>query len=117
MIRLNQVREHNEAAKAEDDALLAATAAAAGRKHGQRAGTPSLGESSLSKGYHNASHQTNTDDREHQLETNRVDTTLADVFQLLSLFFLTIGKSRSAPATYCQLAAMQVGYCCGSPVT
>ena len=39
---------------------------------------------------------------------NRVDTTLADVFQLLSLFFLTIGKSRSAPATYCQLATMMV---------
>jgi hypothetical protein len=42
---------------------------------------------------------------------NRVDTTLKDVFQLLSLFFLTIGKSREAPATLCQLAAMKVREC------
>ncbi|MBW0506948.1 hypothetical protein O181_046663 [Austropuccinia psidii MF-1] len=39
--------------------------------------------------------------------SNRVDTTLNDVFQLLSLFFLTIGKSRESPATYCQLATMK----------
>ncbi|KAA1105215.1 hypothetical protein PGTUg99_013981 [Puccinia graminis f. sp. tritici] len=38
---------------------------------------------------------------------NRVDTTLNDVFQLLSLFFLTIGKSRESPAAYCQLATMK----------
>lgn len=41
-------------------------------------------------------------------QANRVDTTLMDVFQLLSLFFLTIGKSRESPATFCQLATMKV---------
>ncbi|ODO09098.1 hypothetical protein I350_02698 [Cryptococcus amylolentus CBS 6273] len=40
-------------------------------------------------------------------EPNRVDQLLADVFQLLSLFFLTIGKSRETPATYCQIASMR----------
>ncbi|WRT63533.1 uncharacterized protein IL334_000438 [Kwoniella shivajii] len=40
-------------------------------------------------------------------EPNRVDTVLADVFGLLSLFFLTIGKSRETPATYCQIASMR----------
>ncbi|WWD05961.1 hypothetical protein V865_004046 [Kwoniella europaea PYCC6329] len=40
-------------------------------------------------------------------EANRVDTVLADVFGLLSLFFLTIGKSRETPATYCQIASMR----------
>lgn len=38
---------------------------------------------------------------------NRVDTTLADVFSLLSLFYLTIGKTRDAPATYSQIASMK----------
>ncbi|KAF9515098.1 hypothetical protein BS47DRAFT_1294272 [Hydnum rufescens UP504] len=38
--------------------------------------------------------------------SNRVDTMLSDVFSLLSLFFLTIGKGREAPATYCQIASM-----------
>jgi len=38
---------------------------------------------------------------------NRLDTTLADVFGLLSLFYLTIGKTRDAPATYCQIASMR----------
>ncbi|KAL1725282.1 hypothetical protein EV714DRAFT_288025 [Schizophyllum commune] len=38
---------------------------------------------------------------------NRVDATLADVFSLLSLFYLTIGKTRDAPATYSQLASMR----------
>jgi hypothetical protein len=37
-----------------------------------------------------------------------VDTIIADVFSLLSLFFLTIGKSRESPATYCQIASMRV---------
>jgi hypothetical protein len=39
---------------------------------------------------------------------NRLDTLLADVFNLLSLFFLTIGKTREAPAAYSQLASMRV---------
>jgi hypothetical protein len=41
-------------------------------------------------------------------EANRVDTCLGDVFQLLSLFFLRIGRNRDAPAAYCQLALMKV---------
>ncbi|KAM0746953.1 hypothetical protein T439DRAFT_329228 [Meredithblackwellia eburnea MCA 4105] len=40
-------------------------------------------------------------------EENRVDTILNDVFQLLSLFFLRIGKARESPATFCQLATMK----------
>ncbi|EIW73151.1 hypothetical protein TREMEDRAFT_59313 [Tremella mesenterica DSM 1558] len=40
-------------------------------------------------------------------EPNRVDTILGDVFGLLSLFFLTIGKSRETPAIYCQIASMR----------
>ncbi|CAD6581645.1 MAG: hypothetical protein TREMPRED_003056 [Tremellales sp. Tagirdzhanova-0007] len=40
-------------------------------------------------------------------EPNRVDTIIADVFGLLSLFFLTVGKSRETPATYCQIVAMR----------
>lgn len=43
---------------------------------------------------------------------NRLDTTLADVFNLLSLFFLTIGKTNEAPATYSQLASMRVSLHC-----
>ncbi|PFH51942.1 hypothetical protein AMATHDRAFT_74631 [Amanita thiersii Skay4041] len=38
---------------------------------------------------------------------NRLDTTLADVFSLLSLFYLTIGKTRDTPAIYCQIASMR----------
>ncbi|KAF8498738.1 hypothetical protein F5888DRAFT_1691501 [Russula emetica] len=38
---------------------------------------------------------------------NRLDILLADVFNLLSLFFLTIGKTKEAPATYSQLASMR----------
>ncbi|KAG8698496.1 hypothetical protein FRC08_005877, partial [Ceratobasidium sp. 394] len=38
---------------------------------------------------------------------NRLDTLLADVFSLLSLFFLTIGKGRECPATYSQIASMR----------
>ena len=41
------------------------------------------------------------------IATNRVDTTLNDVFSLLSLF-LTIGKSRETPATFSQLGCMKV---------
>lgn len=41
---------------------------------------------------------------------NRLDTTLADVFSLLSLFYLTIGKTKDTPATYCQIASMRVSH-------
>ncbi|GAA6049334.1 hypothetical protein JCM3770_007293 [Rhodotorula araucariae] len=44
---------------------------------------------------------------EVEVEENRVDTILNDVFQLLSLFFLRIGKSRESPATFCQLGTMK----------
>ncbi|KAL0953397.1 hypothetical protein HGRIS_004636 [Hohenbuehelia grisea] len=44
---------------------------------------------------------------DHKTYNNRVDTTLADVFSLLSLFYLTIGKTRDAPATYSQIASMR----------
>ncbi|BGP17601.1 hypothetical protein JCM10213_001252 [Rhodosporidiobolus nylandii] len=51
------------------------------------------------------------DEKEEQapveVEENRVDTILNDVFQLLSLFFLRIGKSRESPATFCQLGTMK----------
>ncbi|CAL1714834.1 unnamed protein product [Somion occarium] len=44
---------------------------------------------------------------DHTTSNNRLDTTLADVFNLLSLFFLTIGKTRECPATYSQIASMR----------
>lgn len=45
-----------------------------------------------------------------QVQPNRVDTIISDVFALLSLFFLTIGKSRETPAAYCQIMAMRVSF-------
>ena len=47
---------------------------------------------------------------DHTTYNNRLDTTLADVFNLLSLFFLTIGKTRECPATYSQIASMRVSH-------
>ncbi|CCH57893.1 hypothetical protein TBLA_0A00930 [Henningerozyma blattae CBS 6284] len=38
---------------------------------------------------------------------NRVDSVLDDVFQLLSLCFLTVGMKNSAPATYSSLSTVQ----------
>ncbi|CAG8816604.1 46540_t:CDS:2 [Gigaspora margarita] len=38
---------------------------------------------------------------------NRVNDVLDDVFQLLSLFFIRVGKSRESPATYAQLATIK----------
>ncbi|KAJ9109927.1 hypothetical protein QFC19_001908 [Naganishia cerealis] len=40
-------------------------------------------------------------------ETNRVDQVLNDVFSLLSLFFLTIGKTKESPGTYSQIASIR----------
>ncbi|KAL9108675.1 MAG: hypothetical protein Q9227_006621 [Pyrenula ochraceoflavens] len=37
---------------------------------------------------------------ENKLEQNRVDSVLDDCFQLISLFFLTIGRNNEAPAVY-----------------
>lgn len=47
-------------------------------------------------------------------ETNRVDQVLNDVFSLLSLFFLTIGKTKESPGVYCQIASMRVSWACRS---
>lgn len=46
------------------------------------------------------------DSEPHQ--QNRLDTALADVFSLLSLFFLTIGRTKESPAIYSQIASMRV---------
>ncbi|KAK9476756.1 hypothetical protein V1514DRAFT_359149 [Lipomyces japonicus] len=40
-------------------------------------------------------------------EQNRVDVVLDDVFQLLSLFFLQVGLTRTAPATYASLTTVK----------
>ena len=45
---------------------------------------------------------------EEQTYNNRLDTTMADVFNLLSLFFMTIGKTKECPATYSQIASLRV---------
>lgn len=39
--------------------------------------------------------------------SNRVDQVLDDVFQLLSLFFLAVGLTKAAPATYASLTTVQ----------
>ncbi|KAI4212524.1 MAG: hypothetical protein LQ351_004776 [Letrouitia transgressa] len=47
-------------------------------------------------------HQLNIlrEQNETPLEQNRVDTVLDDCFQLISLFFLTVGRNNEAPAVY-----------------
>lgn len=40
-------------------------------------------------------------------KTTRIDTMLADVFSLLSLFFLAVGRSRECPAMFCQISCMK----------
>ncbi|KAL8681532.1 MAG: hypothetical protein Q9186_002348 [Xanthomendoza sp. 1 TL-2023] len=40
------------------------------------------------------------EDQDKALEQNRVDNVLDDCFQLISLFFLTIGRNNEAPAVY-----------------
>jgi len=115
--RLNEIREANERSMQEEAALEAQTA----KVTGTGTGTEGSASASTSTAQPDAAAAVQdgtaalaaptpaaapTKETHHQQEMNRVDTTLADVFQLLSLFFLTIGKSRSAPATYCQLATM-----------
>lgn len=39
-------------------------------------------------------------DQDKRRDLNRVDTVLDDCFRLISLFFLTIGRNREAPAIY-----------------
>lgn len=43
-------------------------------------------------------------------EQNRVDTVLDDCFQLVSLFFLTIGRNQEAPAVYSAVSTVKVRY-------
>jgi hypothetical protein len=53
-------------------------------------------------------------------EQNRVDTVLDDCFQLVSLFFLTIGRNQEAPAVYSAVSTVKVGnslYCRASSHT
>lgn len=40
-------------------------------------------------------------------EQNRVDTVLEDCFRLISLFFLTIGRNREAPAIYSAVSTVK----------
>lgn len=40
-------------------------------------------------------------------EINRVDQVLNDVFGLLGLFFLTIGKVKESPSVFCQIASIR----------
>lgn len=40
-------------------------------------------------------------------EQNRVDTVLDDCFQLISLFFLTIGRNQEAPAVYSVISTVK----------
>jgi hypothetical protein len=46
--------------------------------------------------------------REHKRdEQNRVDTVLDDCFQLISLFFLTVGRNQEAPAVYSAISTVK----------
>lgn len=40
---------------------------------------------------------------------NRVNDVLDDVMSLLSLFFMSIGRTRESPAVYAQLVTVKVG--------
>ena len=67
---------------------------------------PSATHGRFSRGTVNNLNEIRQDEVEHT--QNRLDTTLADVFSLLSLFFLTIGRTKECPAIYCQIASMRV---------
>ncbi|KAI5195780.1 hypothetical protein E4T39_08056 [Aureobasidium subglaciale] len=49
-------------------------------------------------------------------EQNRVDTVLDDCFQLVSLFFLTIGRNQEAPAVYSAVSTVKPLYVLIPPV-
>ncbi|SNX84405.1 uncharacterized protein MEPE_03114 [Melanopsichium pennsylvanicum] len=75
----------------------------------QQATAQASSSASSTSDHHDQAEQsdvTGTDDSP-VLQHNRVDTTLNDVFSLLSLFFLTIGRSRESPATFSQLSCMK----------
>ena len=52
-----------------------------------------------------ATSATNTDST--ATKNTRVDTMLVDVFYLLSLFFITVGRSRECPALFSQIGCMK----------
>lgn len=51
--------------------------------------------------------QLNTIRESKRDEQNRVDTVLDDCFQLISLFFLTIGRNQEAPAVYSAISTVK----------
>lgn len=75
----------------------------------QQANAQAASSASSTSDHHDQSDQAdaNGTDDSPILQQNRVDTTLNDVFSLLSLFFLTIGRSRESPATFSQLSCMK----------
>ncbi|PWZ02267.1 hypothetical protein BCV70DRAFT_198545 [Testicularia cyperi] len=76
----------------------------------QQANSQATSSASSASDHHNDASDSNGapgNDDSPILQTNRVDTTLNDVFSLLSLFFLTIGRSRESPATFSQLSCMK----------
>lgn len=75
----------------------------------QAANAQASSSASSTSDHHDAGDQStsNGSDDSPVLQQNRVDTTLNDVFSLLSLFFLTIGRSRESPATFSQLSCMK----------
>ncbi|PWN25756.1 hypothetical protein BDZ90DRAFT_233766 [Jaminaea rosea] len=91
--KLNAVRDEREASEVSSRSGQASTAPST-------EATPASSTSSCNT-------STRTDVDTSATQHNRVDTTLQDVFSLLSLFFLTIGKSRETPATFSQLGSMK----------
>lgn len=75
----------------------------------QQANAQASSTASSTSDHHDQGDQSagNGSDDSPVLQQNRVDTTLNDVFSLLSLFFLTIGRSRESPATFSQLSCMK----------
>lgn len=75
----------------------------------QQANAQASSTASSTSDHQDQGDQSNADgtDDSPVLQHNRVDTTLNDVFSLLSLFFLTIGRSRESPATFSQLSCMK----------
>jgi hypothetical protein len=73
-----------------------------------RSAPASLARSRFTRACTDAVTRLNDVRNDNQTYNNRVDAALSDVFSLLSLFFLTIGRTREGPATYSQIASMRV---------
>ena len=131
MTRLNAVRDEQAESEAAEAAATAAAAAqtssssttpkastavvapidsaregSAQSEGGAPAANPAASSSSTAKGK-NSSQQESHAFNDSLPKYNRVDTLLNDVFALLSLFFLTIGRSRETPAAFSQLSCMK----------